>query len=369
MLQRYLVQQSLATFFMISAGLGLVIWLSQLLRLIDVIIGKPDAVMVLLELCLFLIPQTLAYALPVAFLVTCVLTMLRLGGDSELAVMSAVGLSIRQITIPFLIFSMLLMIITILLNTILVPNATEKLRDRVFDLRDQVSTNLIEPGNFDNRIPGVTLFIERERADGSLENLFIHDRRDNTNIVTLTSADANMTADGDNLILILADGVLRKQREGSSEDEVLAFDNYQYVIALNGGGVGNRNMKRSEFTFVELLEESEKLEASKPAESVRYLARAHEQISQTLFLPFFAFCVVGIMASTIHHRSNTFKPLTVTILLAVGVRLLGIFIQNEANDNKLFIIGTYAWPILMMLALAPFIMFDSPNRRLKRALT
>ena len=354
---------------MISAGLGLVIWLSQLLRLIDVIIGKPDAVIVLLELCLFLIPQTLAYALPVAFLVTCVLTMLRLGGDSELAVMSAVGLSVRQITTPFLLFSLTIMVVTMLLNTIIVPNATEKLRDRVFDLRDQISTNLIAPGNFDNRIPGVTLFIERERPDGSLENLFIHDRRDKENIVTLTSADADMTADGDNLILLLTDGVLRKQREGSSEDEVLAFANYQYVIALNNGPAGTRNVKRSEYTFFELLDEAKKVEASKPDESTRYLARAHEQISQTLFLPFFALCVVGILASTIHHRSNTFKPLMVTLLLAVGVRLLGIFIQNEANDSKAFIFATYAWPIFMMLLIIPFILFDQPNRRLKKALT
>ncbi|MGB0382892.1 MAG: LptF/LptG family permease [Alphaproteobacteria bacterium] len=369
MLQRYLIAQSLTTFTLLTLGLSLIIWLSQLLRRVDIILGKPDALWSLLELCIYLLPQTLSYAVPISFLITCMLTIIRLGNDSELTVMSAVGFSNRKILLPFLLLGCALMVLLMFLNTVVAPNANERMYGLIFKLRDQISTNLIKTGSFDDRIPGITIFIERQQSNGTLENIFIHDRRDPKNILTLTAQQALIDAVDNRLVARLRYGAIKHHRADANPLEGLRFSSYEYVIDLTKSGEVPRQQKRSELTFFELVEAANLLQFSKPNESIRYLARAHEQITRTLYLPFYTFCVVGLLILSLHHRSSIIKPVLISSFIAIFVRVVGFQLQNNANDSELFIIFTYIWPILMTCLMALLVLVPHPQFWLKRWLS
>ena len=124
LIDSYITNQ-LSLFFLFSVGLlsclgvsiGTVSDLAS--KITDYGLPIPVAILIFI----YKIPEYVAYALPISILLSCLVIYGRLSSDCELVALLSFGINFYRITIPALLFSLIVTGITFLLNELIVPAA------------------------------------------------------------------------------------------------------------------------------------------------------------------------------------------------------------------------------------------------------
>ena len=92
-LDRYIFRQLLFALLAVTSGLTALIWLTQSLRFVELVVNRGLSISVFMRLTGLLIPSFVAVILPITTFVVVQFVYQRLAGDRELTVMRAAGLS------------------------------------------------------------------------------------------------------------------------------------------------------------------------------------------------------------------------------------------------------------------------------------
>lgn len=137
-LQFYIIRQMAVAAAMTVAGLTLAIWLSQSLRLLDVIVNRGLSIGLALKFLVLLLPGLIALLLPVAVFIAVLFVYQRLNADSEMVIMRSAGISNQALAQPALIFGLAMSVIGYGLTLYGIPGS---MRD-YHDIQEQVANNL-----------------------------------------------------------------------------------------------------------------------------------------------------------------------------------------------------------------------------------
>ena len=118
LLDRYLFRQLALALLAVTVGLAALVWLTQSLRFIELVLDRGLSLAVFFELTSLLLPSFFSVILPITTFIVMLFVHLRLAGDRELVVMRAAGLSNWQIARPALGLGLLVVAIMALLLTI-----------------------------------------------------------------------------------------------------------------------------------------------------------------------------------------------------------------------------------------------------------
>ena len=144
----YVLAQMIGPTALFTFLLTAVIWLTQALRLLDLVINRGQSAPTFVYLTLLVLPSLLVIILPIAYFAGTLFALNKLNTDSELVVMSAAGFSRFQIAVPVLISAVLVMALTYLCNLYLMPAGQRALNDKVVDIRADIGTALLNEGEF-----------------------------------------------------------------------------------------------------------------------------------------------------------------------------------------------------------------------------
>ncbi|MCY4478294.1 MAG: LptF/LptG family permease, partial [Rhodospirillales bacterium] len=89
--QRYLLRQLIGPFLLVTLGLTAVVWLSQSLRIIDLIVNKGLSFSAFLLMSMLVLPTFLSAILPIALFCSLLFVYNKLTIDSELVSLRAAG--------------------------------------------------------------------------------------------------------------------------------------------------------------------------------------------------------------------------------------------------------------------------------------
>jgi lipopolysaccharide export system permease protein len=117
----YLLRQLAGPVALFSFLLTSVIWLSQSLRLLDLVINRGQSAPTFVYLTLLILPGLLVIILPVAYFFGTLYGLHKLNADSELLVMQASGFSRVQLLTPVLIAAAGMMVLTYICSLFLMP--------------------------------------------------------------------------------------------------------------------------------------------------------------------------------------------------------------------------------------------------------
>src|ERR1700677_405964 len=131
----YLPRQRVGPVLLFSFLLTSVIWLSQSLRLLDLVINRGQSAPTFVYLTLLMLPSLLVVILPIAYFAGALYGLHKLNADSELTVMSAAGFSRSQILTPVLIAAGAVMVATYFCSLYLMPFCQRLMRDKEIDIR------------------------------------------------------------------------------------------------------------------------------------------------------------------------------------------------------------------------------------------
>ncbi len=191
-----------------------------LFKYIDDLIGKGFDWYVILQLLMYASATNVAMALPLAVLLSSIMTFGSLGENYELVAIKSAGISLRKAMFPLLIVISMLSVAAFLFSDYMLPVANLKMGSLLWDVRNQKAAFLINEGVFNSSIPGYSIRVEKKDADGqTLHGIVVYDRMNtngNVNVVMAKEGKMFKTADNSYLILKLKDGI---RYEESSGDE------------------------------------------------------------------------------------------------------------------------------------------------------
>jgi len=127
---RYVLRQVTNAFLVILLTLTSVVWLATALKELDLITSQGQGVLLFLHMTMLSLPGLMALIAPNAALMSCLYTLDRLNGDSELIVMTAAGAPIWRIGASFVLLATLVSIGILIANLWIMPASMRTLRSR-----------------------------------------------------------------------------------------------------------------------------------------------------------------------------------------------------------------------------------------------
>jgi lipopolysaccharide export system permease protein len=212
-----------ATFF-----IALFILLMQFLwKYIDDLVGKGLEWYILGELLFYMSAGFVPLALPLAVLLSSMMTMGALGEHYELVAFKSAGISLSKIMWPLVMVSMVLVLAAFYFSNNVLPVANLKGLSLLYDVRHHRPAFNLTEGIYYKGIENFVIRVSDKGSDGqTLYGIKIYDhteRRGNINLTTAEWGTMAMTPDGRHLLLNLYNGVNYQETGDNPQDPAKPF--------------------------------------------------------------------------------------------------------------------------------------------------
>lgn len=210
-----------------------------MLKYFDDFVGKDLGFMVFAELIFYFSLFTTPVALPLAILLSSLMTFGNLGEHFELSAIKSSGISLLRTLRPMFIITIFLMIMAFLNNNYIVPKANLKAYSLLYDIKKKKPALDIKEGAFYGGLQGLSIKVNEKYDNGELRDVIIYDHRGgmgNENIILADSGRMYTMLNEKYLVLELFDGNMyavsempskRRRRARYNEIEPFRRDNFE----------------------------------------------------------------------------------------------------------------------------------------------
>ncbi|NCA84191.1 MAG: YjgP/YjgQ family permease [Clostridia bacterium] len=158
-------------------------------KYVDDLVGKGLEWYVIAELLFYASSTFVPLALPLAILLSSLMTFGNLGEQYELVAMKASGISLRRIMKPLVVLSVIISLAAFLFSNNILPIANLKFGALLYDVRQQKLTLNIKEGVFYNGLEGFTIRInDKNDETNTIRDVMIYNHADRQGNIKLTTA-------------------------------------------------------------------------------------------------------------------------------------------------------------------------------------
>ena len=364
-LDRYilgLIVRAFGFFALIFTG---VVWLTQAVRLIDTVIASGQSAAVFLEFSALVLPQVFVIVLPLSAMGAALYTINKLYTDAELIVMMGAGLGPAGLLRPVAIFGAMIAAIMSAVMLVLVPLGGTALAERTQAIRSDVANALIVERQFIHPVDGLTLFIGDTSRAGEMAGIFINDQREAERPVTYSAERALLLRDGDEVRLVMEDGLALSPGGNGERLNTVRFDQFVFDLSEIVRSEGARTPRPSEFPLRALFDPTPAMLDTR-YERADYMAEAQYKI----VLPLLAWIYPAIALVTLlaggYRRSGFGRRVFVAVGVALLLQIAMFLAKDRVQENAALWPLMYVAPLLALGYVAALMLRLSRGRRGRR---
>jgi len=328
----YIFRQVLFALTMATGGLTALIWLTQSLRFVDLVVNRGLSFFVFIHLTSLLIPSFVAVILPITTYVVIQFVYQRMATDRELTVMRAAGLSPWRLARPALAAALLATLTGYGLSLWVVPAATANFKTFQWEIRNRLAAFLLQDGVFTPLSDKLTVYVRSRDQDGTLRGILVDDGRDPTAHATILAERGRLVDGANGPLVVLLDGSRQVIDHQSGRLDILTFK--QNELDLNDATKegSERPIDMSELPLRALLQPHPFFERDR----AKWKAEGHRRLTEPLTT--LSYAMVGLFSALggIFRRHGGFVRPLVTVGVMVGLLALGLgFSSIAARDSDM----------------------------------
>ncbi|TWA83386.1 lipopolysaccharide export system permease protein [Azospirillum brasilense] len=358
-LQRYLFRNLLIALLYSTAGLTLTIWLSQSLRLIEMVVEAGAPMRVFLWLLILTVPTFLGIVLPLALVGAVLFTYNRLATDSELVVMRAAGVGPFALAAPAMLLAFGVTVVVYVLNLWLTPAAHQELVRMEYAVRSDYSQLFLREGVFNEVGDRFSVFVRERDSDANLHNVIIHDGRVPEKPVTIMGERAVMLTGSEGARFVVYNGNRQELDRKTNRLSQLFFERYAVDLKVLSSASGERYPDARERSTDELLHPSPEL-ASDTKMMRDLLAELHHRLSSPLLALAYTMVALACLLSGEFNRRGQSVRVTTAVLVVMAIQSAVLGLSSLAAKVTVLVPLMYVLPVA---ALAPAAWILSRNLR------
>lgn len=358
-LQRYLFRNLLIATLYSTAGLTLTIWLSQSLRLIEIVVEAGAPMRMFLWLLLLTVPTFLGIVLPLALVGAVLFTYNRLATDSELVVMRAAGVGPFALAKPALLLAGGVTVVVYVLNLWITPAAHQELVRMEYTVRSDYSQLLLRDGVFNEVGDHFSVFVRQRDSNGDLHNVVMHDGRTPGKPVTIIGERAVMQTDRSGARFIVYNGNRQELDRKTGHLSQLFFERYAVDLKAITSAAAERWPDARERSTEDLIHPP--ADAIANPEVVRNLtAELHHRLSSPLLTMAFTMIALASLLSGEFNRRGQAARVTTAVGLVMVLQAAMLGLTSLSEKSLTLVPMLYVVPIV---ALVPAVLVMGRNLR------
>ena len=210
-------------------------------KYLDDLIGKGLDGVVIAELLFYTSANLVPLALPLAILVSSIMTFGDLSEHFEITAAKASGISLQRLMRPLFILAIFISVLAFFFSNNILPYTNLKMGSLLYDIRQQKPALSIREGVFYGGIEGYSIKVGRKGSDGkSIYDVMIYDHTQNIGnrkVIIAESGSMLTSNDGRFLMIALKNGSSyeeqNKKREGVDTHPLMRNAFKEYIIRFD----------------------------------------------------------------------------------------------------------------------------------------
>ena len=318
----YIFRTTLGAFLIVLVSLTAVIWVTQALRDIDIMTSQGQTILVFVGITGLIIPLLVLVIAPIALLIAVAHVLNKLSNDSEIIVMNAAGMSPWVLFRAFMAAALVVSLLVGAISAYFAPKGLRMLRDWLTEVRANVVSSIVQPGRFTPIENGVTIHIRERRPNGQLAGIFLDDRRNPNERITVLSENGELLDNDSGTYLVLQKGIVQRQETGQRDPAMVVFDRYAFDLSQFASGAQSAKYSIRERYLWQLLfpDPKDQFYVEQPGQ---FRAELHDR----LMAPLYPIAFVVIAYAYLGAPRTTRQSRSLSMLGAIGgvalLRLIG----------------------------------------------
>ena len=316
-LNLYLVRQIVTAMIFIVVSLTCVIWLSQSLRFVDLIVNRGLPIHTFIYLTVMLMPTWLSIVLPIASFASVLFVYNKMTADREMVVMAAAGLSPLRLAQPALLVAVGTTALCFLMTAYLMPMSYRGFKELQWQIRHNFENLILREGEFRTLGDDLTVYVRTREDEGTLLGIVVHDQRNKAKPVTLVAERGALVSTPKGPRVVMANGSRQERDVQTGRVNILYFD--RYTIDLGGADEQEqRNYRDANELFIhELLDPTEAVATG--GNAAELIAEGHQRLTSPLLaLTLTAIGLAVLLSGEFSRRGQAVRIILAVLLAGVA---------------------------------------------------
>ena len=232
----YILKEILPISFIGLMIFTFILLMDKILKLIELIVSRGVNLFQILKLLLYISPSFLVFTIPMAVLLSILLAFGRLSTDSEITALKASGISLYQLFLPVIVFSVSAYLVTTFLVFYGLPWGNQGFKNTLFAIAQSKADIEIKERVFDDTFDGLVVYVDKVPIQGKrMQGIIIYDERDREKLTTIFATEGLLANNpkSQEVILKLFSGDIHRFEKQNHVYQKVRFDTYDLKLELS----------------------------------------------------------------------------------------------------------------------------------------
>ena len=344
MFGRYVFRQALASYLMVVISLTAILWIATALRQLSSLTSDGQNIFVFLYITALTLPSLVAMIAPIALLIVTLFTLSRLNGDSELIVVAASGATVWKAGRPLLYLSFIVVLIVAAGNFYLIPWSTRTLLHYFVQLRSDLISQVLQPGEFSKLEPGLTMHIGGRKKNGDITGLVLYDARNPKEILTYVAETGQVYKSGQDATLVMRTGQILQRGETGEDISIIEFASYFIDLSQFSEKTSTVEVLKPRARYLSELINLQPKDLKGIGNPGLIRAELHDRFATLLYPVAFVLIAIAYLGVARTNRQSRTASMVTAFSLAALLRIAGIAASNIVAVNAAATASVYLLP-------------------------
>ena len=338
----YFAQEFLKNYLSILLAFGLIIWITQAVRLLDLIGEEGNSIKTYFLYILSILPKFFSRISIIIFFISFVVTISKFEEHNELRALWFSGLEKKKFINYLLRFTVKFVLVLIIIRCFIVPHFSNYSRYLLLNTGVGAIGPLLKQNNFNNPLKKITIYVGKKNQINELEDIILFE--DDANIKKTIIAKSGVVINENNKnLLVLVEGSIQEERK-DRKISILDFDKTTLDLSQYSKKTVDY-YKFNEMFFLELVKRSNN---KNDVQLSNIVGELNDRIVMPLFIPSLVLLACLLIITNKEIINNNFIKL---IIFSYGILIIIIseILLDFSSKNISLGLFLYVAPILFLI--------------------
>ena len=338
----YFAQEFLKNYLSILLAFGLIIWITQAVRLLDLIGEEGNSITTYFLYILSILPKFFSRISIIIFFISFVVTISKFEEHNELRALWFSGLEKKKFINYLLKSTVIFVLILIIIRCFVVPHFSNYSRYLLLNTGVGAIGPLLKQNNFNNPLKKITIYVGKKNQINELEDIILFE--DDSNIKKTIVAKSGVVINENNKnLLVLVEGSIQEERK-DRKISILDFDK----TTLDLSQYSKKTVDYYKFNEMFFLELVKRFNNKNELQHSNIVGELNDRIVMPLFIPSLVLLACLLIITNKEIINNNFIKL---IIFSYGILIIIIseILLDLSSKNINLILFLYVAPVLFLI--------------------
>ena len=338
----YFIQEFLKNYLSILFAFGLIIWITQAVRLLDLIGEEGNSIKTYFLYILSIMPKYFSKISLIIFFISFVVTISKFEDHNELRALWFSGLEKKKFVNYLIRSSIILIVILVIVRCFIVPYFSNYSRYLLLNTGVGAIGPLLKQNNFNNPLKKITIYVGKKNQINELEDIILFEDGADIKKTIIAKSGAVINENNKNL-LVLVEGSIQEERK-DKKISILDFDK----ITLDLSQYNKKTVDYYKFNEIFFFELIKRFNNKADAQLTNIIAELNDRIIMPLFIPSLVLLASLLIITNKQDINNNLQKI---IIFTYGITIIIIseILLNLSSKNTYWILFLYVALILFLI--------------------